>query len=290
MVKMKRIANSKTVIALLLAVAMSVTDIKAQDVIYEKEDSIFIEHMIKKHTADKYDNTGNRITALAREFIGKDYIAGTLDDYDNEPLFVSSSRVDCTTFMETVLAVALCGQNEHFAHFCKNLELIRYRGGERNGYTSRLHYISWWITDPAKRNIIREIATPHHTATQHLDLNFMSSHPQSYKHLKDNPQATESIAKLERRLCKGDVKYIPKESIKEITEKDIKDGDIIAIVTAIDGLDVTHIGFVCWQKEELHMIHASSTAGKVINDTTSLADYLAKRKSHSGIRVFRMFQ
>lgn len=289
MVKMKRIANSITVMVLMLAVAMTVTDIKAQDIVYEKKDSIFIEHLIKEHTSDKYDNTGDRIVAIAKEFVGKEYIACTLDNYNDEPLFISCSRVDCTTFVETVLAAALCAKDEHLAHFCKNLELIRYRGGERNGYTSRLHYISWWITDPAKQNFVREMVTPHHTATQHLNLYFMSSHPQSYKHLKDNPQAIESIAELERSLCKEDVKYIPKECIEEITEKDIKDGDIIAIVTAIDGLDVSHVGFAHWNGDTLHMIHASSAAGKVINDTTSLADYLAKRKSHLGIRVFRMF-
>ena len=72
-----------------------------------------------------------------------------------------------------------------------------------------------------------------------------------------------------------------------MTDDEIKEGDIIAIVTASEGLDVSHVGFAHWHGDTLHMIHASSTAGKVIDDSTPLADYLARRKSHLGIRIFR---
>ena len=285
MIDMRRITTRISVLIFMLAIVA--TNIKAQEIVFEKADSTFIEKITKKHPAQSHNTTGERIIAIANEFIGKDYVAGTLDEHNNEPLFISCSKLDCTTFVETVLATALCSNDDAFTQFCKNLELIRYRDGKRGGYTTRLHYISWWIADPAKQHIAKEITTKHHTATQVLNLNFMSTHPGSYKHLKENPTATEAIAELERTFNNKEIKYIPKENIDKVKKEDIKEGDIIAIVTAIDGLDVSHIGFACWQQDTLHMIHASSAAGKVVNDTTSLAAYLAKQKNHLGIRVFR---
>lgn len=285
MIEMVRIITRIT--AIIFIIATATTNIKAQDIIYEKADSIFIEDIIKRHSANGYSTTGERIIAIAKEFIDREYAGGTLDLHNNEPLFISCSQLDCTTFVETVLATALCTTDGDFAQFCKNLELIRYREGIRNGYTTRQHYISWWIADPAKRHIVKEITTKHHTATQQLTLNFMSTHPNSYKHLKDNPKAIDSIAKFESKFNNKEIRYIPKEEANRINDEDIKDGDIIAIVTSIKGLDVSHVGLAHWNGKALHMIHASSAAGKVINDTTSLDNYLAKRKKHLGIRVFR---
>lgn len=265
---------------------IAITETKAQDIIYEKRDSIFIEDIITKHPAGIYDTTGERILALAKEFIGKEYVAGTLDEHNGEPLYISSNKLDCTTFVELVLAASVCKKSD-FRSTCKTLEQIRYRNGIRNGYTSRLHYISWWIADPAKQHIIKEVETTLHYGTQRLHLTFMSSHSESYPHLKSDIQRTEEIAALEKEWHGTDIRYIPKENIKDVTIKDVNNGDIIAIVTNIEGLDVSHIGFAIWHNDELHMIHASSTEGKVINDTTPLNEYLAKRKSNSGIRVFR---
>lgn len=285
MVQMKVEKTIKSII-ILFAVVITTINSKAQEIIYEKADSIFIEDIISKHATEQPTEIGKEIVALAQEFIGREYVAGTLDKYDNEPLYISCSKLDCTTFVELTLAMAT-GKNECFADVCRNLELIRYRNGIRNGYTSRLHYISWWISDPAKRSIIKETETNIHTAEQKLNLNFMSTHPDSYSLLKGNRQRTEEIAKFEKESNNVSIKYIPKENIGQMTDDEIKEGDIIAIVTAIEGLDVSHIGFAHWHCDVLHMIHASSTAGKVIDDPTPLADYLARRKSHLGIRIFR---
>ena len=68
---------------------------------------------------------------------------------------------------------------------------------------------------------------------------------------------------------------------------DIRNGDIIAIVTAIEGLDVTHVGFATWHGNKLHMLHASSNTGKVIDDPKTLYQYMKGKKNHLGVRVFR---
>ncbi len=261
---------------------------KAQELIYEKEDSIFIERIIQKHAPDTSQDCGERIIAIAKEFCGNQYVAGTLDRHDGEPLFISCTELDCTTFVELVISLAMTNGEECFETVCHNLEKLRYRNGKRNGYVSRLHYISWWIADTAKRNTVNEIYTQKHTAEQVLELKFMSSNPDRYAKLKDCRQLTDSIALHERNYGKRTIEYIPKGIIDEIQEEEIKNGDIIAIVTDIEGLDISHMGLAYWNEGKLHMIHASGSKNMVICDPKPLTTYLADKKHHIGIRIFRV--
>ena len=68
----------------------------------------------------------------------------------------------------------------------------------------------------------------------------------------------------------------------------IKNGDILAITTDIKGLDVVHVGFSFWMGEKLHLLHASSVAKKVIEDSLSLYEYSKNKKAHTGVRVVRV--
>lgn len=63
---------------------------------------------------------------------------------------------------------------------------------------------------------------------------------------------------------------------------------IVALVTTIEGLDVTHLGFAIWRGETLHLMHASMKHGKVVIDERSLYEYLQGRKSCPGVRVVRL--
>lgn len=258
----------------------------AQNIVYEKEDSIFIEEIAGRHPYEKFQTRGDRAISIAKEFIGKEYVAGTLDRYASEPLFISCTELDCTTAVELILAMAVSSESR-FNDICRTLEKIRYRNGIRNNYCSRLHYISWWIEDSAKRNIIREVQTEKHIAEQLVELNFMTRHPNSYPQLKSNPTLADSIAEYEKEFGCRAIKFIPKHMVKELRQSEIKNGDIIAIVTNIKGLDVSHLGFAYWNNGVLHMIHASSSKKSVICDPQPLHNYLENSSSSSGIRVFR---
>lgn len=264
-------------------------NVKAQEIVYTREDSIFIENIIDRFPHSMFSSIGERAVAVAKEFIGRKYSGGTLDLIPGEPLFISTSELDCTTFVELAAAITMCREHgNRFESVCRNIEMLRYRNGIRDGYCSRLHYISWWIEDKAKQDAIEEVYTKAHTARQLLELNFMSRHSDKYKWLKNNPELRDCIAEREEEFGSRAIRYIPKQCITALCQEDIKDGDIISIVTSVEGLDVTHLGFACWHGNELHMIHASSSAGRVIYDTTSLKDYMEKQKSHLGIRVFRI--
>ncbi len=267
------------------------TAIAAQERVYEKNDSIFITGLLEKYANATQKNKGDLLLSIATEFWGQKYVAGTLDTHKDEPLVISTTELDCTTFVETVLAIYITTTESQrtFDDFCKNLEKVRYRNGKREGYASRLHYISQWITDSAKQEFIEEVTkeVPHRKTT--LYLNYMSSHPASYKALKDNPQLVKDIELWESPFRDYEIIYIPKEELCNNKKYlHIKNGDILALTTNIEGLDVVHIGFAFWENNELRLLHASSAGGKVIKENRSLYLYQKNKKSHTGVRVFRV--
>lgn len=258
-----------------------------QEVIYTSADSIRIENILLRSNAES--DTGERIIAIANEFIGEKYVGGTLEQGVEEPLFISCTQLDCTTFVELVLAIAKTADegSRKFTDVCYNLETIRYRNGRNRGYTSRLHYISWWITDSAKAGIIEDVTPYISNREQLLELKFMSTHPDSYPMLTENPEFVKEIELQEMPYRGIEVSYIPKEELEYKGDENIKAGDIIAITTSIPGLDVTHMGFAHYVNGMLCLMHASSSQGKVVKDNLPLCEYLARNKRHTGIRVYR---
>ena len=117
----------------------------------------------------------------------------------------------------------------------------------------------------------------------------MSHHPQSYPYLKANDWAVDSMRRIEERYAHHPIHYIGKEHLSlGPDELPIRDGDIVALVTTIAGLDVTHLGFALWRGQTLHLMHASMKHSKVIIDEQSLHDYLKPRKSCPGVKVVRL--
>lgn len=255
--------------------------------IYESSDSVRLEQLMRKMQC--FD--GEKTLFAARCFLGVPYVAGTLEQGVEEPLIINTREFDCTTFVESVAAAVLAVErgDATFAAFCRWLECLRYRGGVRNGYESRLHYISEWVADAGIKAIMDEVYTPLHTAVQHLNLDFMSKHPGSYPRLMNDSSMVEKIAAFEQPFRGVDVSYIPKELLDCAPEAlPIADGDIIALVTAIDGLDVSHVGFAFWRDGKLSLLHASSSEGMVVADSRTLYEYMKGKKNHLGIRVFRL--
>ncbi len=274
-------------LALLLA---TINILQAQDIMYSPHDSIFVTTLLQKYQKHSMCN-GGLVLAIANEFIGNKYVAGTLERGHNEPLVINTREIDCTTFVEQVLAIyaTISEEKTDFKAMCTNLQRIRYRGGVRNGYASRLHYISQWITDSAKQHIVEEIDYKSNGREEIIDLNFMSSHPGNYELLKKEILLVKEIRKWEQLMQGTVTHFIPKNELnKPANELPVKNGDIIALTTNIKGLDVTHIGFAFWENGKLHMLHASSTSKKVIKDNNTLYEYQKNKKTQTGIRVFRV--
>ena len=231
---------------------------------------------------------------FARKFLGRPYVAATLEVADPEQVVVNLQGLDCATLVETSQALAMTRREgkTDVASYSRNLEKIRYFDGKNRGYTSRLHYLSFWMADLTKRKVAKEVLLPQ-SLTQPLEihLNYMSTHANAYPFLKNHPERVREIAQLERKYSGKVGRFLPKSNVGLSRQQlgAVHDGDIITVVTQKAGLDYSHQGIAFWGNDgKLHMLHASSERKRVIADERTLEDYL-KRISHArGIRVFRI--
>ncbi|MBP7509687.1 MAG: DUF1460 domain-containing protein, partial [Prolixibacteraceae bacterium] len=165
------------------------------------------------------------------------------------------------------------------------LKKLKYRKGIINGYASKIHYFSEWLSENEKNNIFEICSKKIGGIPYDVTVNFMSSHPQFYKQLKDDSLLTGEISLIEQRISTSDsLFYIPKDKVKEI-EKYLKEGMIIGITTNIPGLDISHSGITVKVNDRIHLLHASSDAGKVVITPIPLYDYLMSNKKQTGIIV-----
>lgn len=259
---------------------------------YTRQDSLKAVQLMK-NAASQPSGT-NLIIYIAEQLKGIPYVAHTLEPNNNERLIINLRQLDCTTFVEQVAALYLCVKERKttFADYCKMLQKLRYEGGAEPHYTKRLHYYSSWIEDKKSMDICKEIQSPNppFTKVQRLSLNWMTTHVNDYRMLKNNPSWVPQIRKMEQKMEGRQYRYIPKEQIinTRLLRNTIKDGDIIAIITNKKGLDTQHLGFALWHKDGLHLLNASSIHKKVIDEPMTLRTYLYKHPSMPGVRIIRL--
>lgn len=230
---------------------------------------------------------------FGKKFIGVPYVGGTLDRAEEEKLVINTSELDCTTFVEIVTALTRCmsgNGKRDFSDFCRQLQHVRYINGEI-AYEKRQHYFTVWISDNAEEGIVTDIQNnPPFTKVQHVSVNWMTTHQQSYKMLKNNAKRLQGIKALEEQISGKSYRYIPKKQIVDsrLFRNTIHNGDILVMITNKKGLDTTHIGIASWHQDGLHMLNASSIHKKVIDEPMLLRTYMMKHPSQIGIRVCRV--
>ncbi|MBQ7819247.1 MAG: DUF1460 domain-containing protein [Bacteroidales bacterium] len=236
-----------------------------------------------------FDSNPITSTDVAKLFLGKPYQGETLDREQKEGVVVRFDSLDCTTFVETITALTRCINKKanNFNSFVNELELIRYRDGECNGYDSRLHYFSEWIYNNQTKGIIEEILPNNLITTEQRSINFMSLNADKYAGIT-NDSILKKIKVTEAFLSAQPFFYIPKDKVALLTTETIREGDIIAIVTDIKGLDISHVGFASFVNGKIHLLHASSGKKEVVIDPLPLNEYLAKFKHHIGIKILRI--
>ena len=231
---------------------------------------------------------------FARQFLGRPYVAHTLEADGEERLVVNTRQLDCTTLVETVTALTQCAYRQQYTWqaYLKALTAMRYREGVINRYPSRIHYFTEWITQNSATGLVSEIQQPNppFTAVQTVNVNYMSQHPQSYKALNEHPDYVAEIRRMEQRVTGQQFRFVPKTRVGRSAElrKVVKDGDIIAITCKKAGLDIAHLGFAVWKDGNLHLLNASQLHKQVVEESMTLWQYLRQHPSQTGIRIIRI--
>jgi hypothetical protein len=239
-----------------------------------------------------------RAAARAGELAaGTPYEPATLEAYlraggnpsSREPLTLSLTRFDCVTLVESCLAVARLagdGATRSWDGFGREVERMRYRGGERRDYASRLHYFSEWLSDGAKRGLVRDLGADLGGAEDARPLRFMTEHRGSYPALRDDRVFAE-IAAIERRLDTVGRLVVPAKRIPQVMDR-IETGDVLAFATEIPGLDVTHSALAHRGADGvLRVLHAPLSGGVVEVTRRTLPEYVSAIRRATGILVAR---
>jgi hypothetical protein len=229
--------------------------------------------------------------------IGTPYVAYTLEEYlkaggsasRDEPLALSLTRFDCVTLVESCLAIARVARAEGaptWEGFAREVERMRYRDGKRGDYTSRNHYFSDWISDGARRGLLRDLGAELEGVEDARPLRFMTEHRKSYPALADD-RVFEAIGAMERRLDGQARRVIPTARIAAVSDR-IHTGDVLAFATSIPGLDVTHSAMAYRDRAGvLRVLHAPLSGGSVEITRSTLPEYVAAIKRSTGILVAR---
>ncbi len=239
---------------------------------------------------------GEAIVRLAESFVGATYTPGTLEVPGRERLVINFRQFDCVTLVENVLALTrfiredgtealadpVAARESYEAH----LRRLRYRDGTLDGYPSRLHYFSEWLADNASRRLLRVVTGELNPETDPEPVRFMSEHPEAYRQLAE-PGVLDAISDMEARLDEApDRLYVPQDRIAEVASR-IRDGDVIAATSTVEGLDVAHTGFAVWRDGALHLLHAPLVGRSVEISERPLAERILSIGSQDGIMVAR---
>jgi hypothetical protein len=240
---------------------------------------------------------GREAARVGELAVGTPYEPYTLEAYlraggspsATEPLTLSLTRFDCTTLVEACLAVARVADGDgtpSWELFGREIERMRYRGGERHGYASRLHYFSEWIADGEQRGLIRDLGAELGGAEDARPLRFMTGHRARYPALADAAVFRDIVA-MERRLDGRPRRVVPSKRIPEVVDR-IETGDVLAFATGIAGLDVSHAAFAHRGRDGiLRVLHAPLSGGAVAITRATVPEYVSAIRRASGILVAR---
>ena len=232
----------------------------------------------------------------ARSLAGTPYVGGTLEG-EQEELRVFLTRTDCILFVETCLDLALtvseCGSGASFDDFAVRIARSRYRCAPPWRYSDRRHYTTEWIRAACARGEMQDLTLALGGKEYAHPIGYMGAHPDRYPALSraaSDPAAAEDLRRIravEDSLNRTPCTYIPREAVATCLAG-VRSGDIVCFVSAVEGLDISHVGFVLVEDGRVGLLHASSAAGKVLLDPLTLSAYVARRKGIAGIKILRV--
>lgn len=280
-------------LSLLLACAFNAGAAVADSVVYHHEatDTATIVKILDATRKAELETSADRLAFIARQLLGSPYVAATLEG-DTEVLRINMSEFDCTTLVETAIALSLTAavDTASYNEFAHNLRNIRYRDGIVDGYASRLHYVSDWIADNTRRGNFVEVTAQCPLAKRDTkSINYISTHSRNYTALLNNDSLVNCIKEVEAKYNNYRYQYIPATSLNsEALAKWFKNGDIVLFTTSTKGLDVSHMGIIVVERNRVRLLHASSNSRTVMLDNQPLYNYVMSNRSINGIRIVRL--
>jgi hypothetical protein len=219
------------------------------------------------------------IPRLALAYHQSPYNAFSLDKTRDEVLRIDLKSFDCFLFVEQLLALVNSHDVSGFAEAVRNL---RYEAAQVN-YCSRYHYFTHWADNAIRKGLMVNLSSSlSHAVTRSILLNYMTSHASAYAPMRLEKNRDCIIQKESARVTNQT--YIPINSFQAVLGL-LRSGDIFALVTDVQGLDVTHVGFLLKDSKGLGAIHAAPGRGVMIS--ADFADYARSVPNVIGVAIYR---
>ena len=205
----------------------------------------------------------NRLNFFSKAMINTPYLLGPmgesyLDSVESKPLIYMDS-VDCVTYIEHALALALAANEESVF---SQLQQIRYFNGKID-YLHRKHY---FVEDWLGENVFTKIRFMEGDTSIIRTLpkkDFFAS--KKIKYTSENPQT--------------EIRYLPYDAAIRFAQKPSDTTGIwgVAFVGTSAKIDATHTGFLVLEKDKKPVLrHASQLKKKVVDQ--DFGEYLRSRK------------
>jgi len=239
---------------------------------------------------------GERTTTVARALLGTPYRNYTLEIDDHiEAVSVNLYGLDCWTFYEVSLAFArmIRGMPNPWRgeELLRYVELERYRDGYCDGsYLSRMHHLEEVFYNNERRGLGRNVTRDLGGVPIRREITEMQHAWHQYRYLVHNPSLRSGIARVEARVSRLPVNFIPRGRVAGI-ESGIHDGDVLAVVANDSTGYTSHVGLAMRSGSTCRFMHATSSHDKghrcIIDGRIS--SYLNENSSHIGLIVFRPY-
>jgi hypothetical protein len=198
---------------------------------------------------------------------------------------------DCVTFVETWWALSYtlyqfqAGKVKKgempFMTFCKNLNRVRYFGGENCGIDYRIHYFTQELEELERSGLAFNVAYANGYPFK-KKIDFISKNEDRYGEL-----STSSKQKSVEAVLNKTPRYFYPDEHREKYYPMAKDGDIIAFASSEPGLDVSHCGIVTVEDGVPKLNHASQLYNKVVVGQDLEAYMRSRAGKVNGFFVFR---
>lgn len=196
------------------------------------------------------ENPGDRIEVLSRQFLGIPYRASTLTGgaAENEQLVVDLAAVDCFTLLDYVEALRHAA---NFDEFTEYLVRTRYRDGVVS-FAGRNHFFTDWPLYNAGniRDVTGAIGGTECRQVQKV----LNRKP-------DGSLFIQGLAPVAREIT-----YVPAGLLSSSVSEMLLTGDYAGIYSDMPGLDVSHVGIIVRDGEDIILRHASARRGEVIDE------------------------
>lgn len=226
------------------------------------------------------------VAAVAARFVGKPY--GAQGYSPREGLACELDAFDCVTLVEASMAIArsLAAGEPTQRAYVRELASLRFRDGKPDGFASRLHYFSDWIGHHTAAGRLEDVTAELGGEPDTRSIDYMTRNWEKYQKVKVEADFA-AMRKVEQALSASKRHWLPKAKVAGIVDR-LQSGDILAIVTNIEGLDVVHVG-LAYRKPDgvMHLLHAPVPGDVVSVSSKPLVDYLKVYDAHTGVIVAR---